>query len=113
MPICDFCQAECIPQDAVPACISGIAASASYSAALIEQAGQPGLRKIRQGDTIDDWSVSEIGPRYVVFNRGDQSVRLDLTENDTKIAMDVPAPPPPGIKKGPVRHTRSLARGGS
>jgi hypothetical protein len=104
--------AECVPQDAVPVCVSGVAASASYSAALIEDAGQSGLRKVRRGDKVDDWTVGEIGPRYVVFNRGDQSVRLDLTKDETKIAIETPTPPP-AIKKGPVRHTRSLARGGS
>ncbi len=104
--------AECVPQDAVPVCVSGVAASASYSAALIEDAGQSGLRKVRRGDKVDDWTVGEIGPRYVVFNRGDQSIRLDLTKDETKIAIDTPALPP-AIKKGPVRHTRSLARGGS
>lgn len=105
--------AECVPQDAVPVCLSGIAASRNYTGALIEQADAPGMRRVRQGDEVEDWTVDEIGPRHVVFNRGDETVRLDLTKDDTKITMDAPAPPPPGIKKGPVRHTRSLARGGS
>lgn len=110
---CDFAYAECTPQDAVPACVSGIAASANYTAALIEQSDEPGLRRVRQGDKVDDWTVGEIGPRYVVFNRGEETVRLDLTKDETKIAEDTPPTPPPGVKKGPVRHTRSLARGGS
>ncbi len=105
--------AECVPQDAVPVCLSGIAASPNYTGALIEQADAPGMRRVRQGDKVEDWTVGEIGPRYVVFNRGDETVRLDLTKDDLKISMEAPAPPPPGIKKGPVRHTRSLARGGS
>jgi hypothetical protein len=106
--------AECVPQDAVPACLSGIAASSGYTGALIEQADTPGMRRVQQGDKVEDWTVGEIGPRYVVFNRGDETVRLDLTKDDTKIPTDTPAPEPsPGIKKGPVRHTRSLARGGS
>ena len=110
----DFASAECVPQDAVPACLSGIAASSSYTGALIQQADAPGMRRVQLGDKVEDWTVGEIGPRYVVFNRGDDTVRLDLTQDDTKIAMDPPAPaPPPGIKKGPVRHTHSLARGGS
>jgi hypothetical protein len=106
--------AECVPLDAVPACLAGIAASTGYTGALIEQADAPGMRRVRQGDRVEDWTVGEIGPRYVVFNRGDETVRLDLTKDDTKIPTDTPAPAPsPAVKKGPVRHTRSLARGGS
>jgi hypothetical protein len=106
--------AECVPQDAVPACLSGIAASPGYTGALIEQADAPGMRRVKQGDKVEDWTVGEIGSRYVVFDRGDQTVRLDLTKDDTNTPTETPAPtPPPGIKKGPVRHTRSLARGGS
>src|SRR6202012_3827342 len=47
--------AECVPQDAVPACLSGIAASPGYTGALIQQADAPGMRRVRQGDKVEDW----------------------------------------------------------
>ena len=48
--------AECVPQDAVPACLSGIAASPGYTGALIQQADAPGMRRVRQGDKVEDCS---------------------------------------------------------
>ncbi len=100
-----FTWAECVPQGAVPACLAGIAASPGYTGALIQQADTPGMRRVRQGDKVEDWTVGEIGPRYVVFNRGDETVRLDLTRDDTKIPTDTAEPTPP-----PQRQERSGSR---
>jgi hypothetical protein len=94
-------------------CLSGTAISPGYTAALVEEAGKPGLHAVRAGDTIDDWKVREIEPRYVVLARGDQAVRLDLAGSSADVprAAAPPPAPPAGIRKGPVVHTRSLARG--
>jgi hypothetical protein len=40
------------------------------------------MRRVRKGDIIDDWTVGEIGPRYVVFTHAGESVRINLTKDD-------------------------------
>jgi hypothetical protein len=111
--------AECVPnQSEVPVCLSGTAVSSDYSGAVIQENGQPGLRQILPGDTIDSWTVGEIGPRYVVLQRGTRTVRLELPDTP-EISPPPPdeAPPPDetpekrAIKHG-LKHPRSLARGG-
>jgi len=111
-------KAECVPnQSEVPVCLSGTAVSSDYSGAVIQEDGQPGLRQVLPGDTVDNWTVGEIGPRYVVLQRGTRTVRLELPDApDT--SSDVPSPPPADevpvkrpIKHG-MKHPRSLARGG-
>jgi hypothetical protein len=109
-------KADCVPnQSEVPACLSGTAISPDYSGAVIQENGQPGLRQIVPGDMVDAWTVDKIGTRYVVLKRGTQTVRLELPQ---ALGASEEAPPPDDpptarmIKRGPVRHTRSLARGG-
>jgi len=75
-------RAECVPEENVPVCLSGVAIAGDYAAALISESGKPGMRRVRKGDKVEDWTVEEIGPRYVVFNRAGDSVQLNLTKED-------------------------------
>jgi len=110
-------RADCVPsQSEVPICLSGTAISSDYSGAVIQENGQPGLRQVLPGDTIDNWTVGEIGPRYVVLQRGTRTVRLELPDGpDTSGEPTAPPadeePAKPVIKRG-LHHPRSLARGG-
>jgi hypothetical protein len=107
--------ADCTPQGNLPVCLSGVAIAADYAGALITQPGKTGMRRVRAGDTVEDWTVGEIGPRYVVFTRGEQSVRISLAKDEPESASPEAQPakePTRAVKKGPVRHVRSLARGG-
>jgi hypothetical protein len=81
-------QADCVPESTVPVCLSGIALASNYAGALITQPDKPGMRRLHKGDTIDDWTVGEIGARYVVFTRHGDSVRIDLTKNDASGVSD-------------------------
>jgi len=107
--------AECVPnQSEVPVCLSGTAISQDYSGALIEETGRPGTRPILPGDAVDDWTVGEIGAGYVVLKHGLRTVRLEMPHDVASTPEVEPdAEPSAMVKKGPVRHTRSLARGGS
>ena len=70
------------PESSVPICLSGVAIAGDYAAALITENGKPGMRRVRKGDIIDDWTVGEIGARYVVFTHAGESVRINLTKDD-------------------------------
>ena len=115
--LANHASAECVPnQSEVPVCLSGTALAPGYSGAVIQEGGQPGLRQVLPGDMVDSWTVDEIGTRYVVLKRGPQTVRLELPDtppaSDDAQAPVAETPVPAAIKRGPVRHTRSLARGG-
>jgi len=111
-------KAECTPnQNEIPACLSGTAIAPDYSGAVIQETGQAGLRQVLPGDTVDNWTIDEIGPRYVVLKHGTRTVRLELPQTAGASAEAVPqtvadTPSAGVIKHGPVRHTRSRARGG-
>jgi hypothetical protein len=81
-------RADCVPESSVPVCLSGVAIASNYAGALITQPEKPGIRRVHKGDTVDDWTVGEIGARYVVFTRHGDSVRIDLTKNDAPGVSD-------------------------
>jgi hypothetical protein len=111
-------RAECAPnQNEIPVCLSGTAIAPDYSGAVIQENGQAGLRQVLPGDMVDNWTIDEIGPRYVVLKHGTRTVRLELPQtagaSDEAVPQTVADTPPAGVvKHGPVKHTRSLARGG-
>jgi hypothetical protein len=109
-------KADCVPnQTEVPACLSGTAVAPDYSGAVIQEDGQPGLRQIMQGDIVAGWKVEEIGAGYVELKRGARTARLELpqTTPENVQSVEAAADDEPHVKQGPVKHTRSLARGGS
>lgn len=107
--------AACTPnQSEIPVCLSGTAVSQDYSGALIEETGRPGERPILPGDAVADWTVDEIGAGYIVLKHGLRTIRLEMPHDVSSTPEPEPdAEPSAMVKKGPVRHTRSLARGGS
>jgi hypothetical protein len=110
----DSAQAECHPAGLpIPICLSGTAIAPGYAGALVGEEGKSGLLRVNQGDMIDDWSVQEIGARYIVMEKAGQTVRLDIDDaghDEFVRAQQSPehAAPRP---KGPMMHARSLARG--
>jgi hypothetical protein len=108
--------ADCAPnQSEVPACLSGTAVAPDYSGAVIQEEGTPGLRQIMQGDIVAGWTVEEIGTGYVDLKRGARTARLELPQTppaDVETAEPAADDIPRAVKRGPVRHARSLARGG-
>jgi hypothetical protein len=108
--------ADCISsQSEVPACLSGTAIAPGYSGAVIQENGEPGLRQVMQGDIVAGWTVEEIGAGYVELKRGTRTARLELPQSPTANAEAVqPATDDAlrAVKRGPMKHTRSLARGG-
>ena len=111
--LANFAKADCVPnQSEVAACLSGTAVSGDYAGAVIQESGQPGLRKVMQGDIVAGWTVEEIGAGYVELKRGTRTARLELPQSGASNVEEVqadnadPAPPPPAVKPGrPIRHS--------
>jgi hypothetical protein len=88
--------ADCAPSPGGPPfCLAGTVLAGDYRLALVQRPGTPGVERLRPGDTLGGWQVSEIGQRYLVVEHDDNPIRLDLGDAAT------PAPPPPGV--GPRR----------
>ena len=105
-------RADCTPDNpAIPLCLSGTVTAPTYRGAVVEAPGK-GERQVRPGDTIGDWTVGEIGARYIVFAHGTDEIRLDLANLPPEPEAAPAEPQPRGIKQGPMVHARSLARGG-
>ena len=94
--------ADCtVTESAPPLCLSGTVTASGYSAALVQRPGVAGFSQLHQGDSIADWTVSQIGPGYITLAQGDQTARLDLAEGEAL----APAPTAAGpIRRGPMRR---------
>jgi hypothetical protein len=110
--VVEAARADCAPPDGgPPLCLSGTVTAPDFSVALVEQPDKPGETRLQQGDTIDNWEVGEIGPRYVVLKQDDQEVRLAVGGAITQPAAAPPPPAPPksvAERRGPMRHPRAL-----
>jgi hypothetical protein len=61
-----------------PADLTGIVSSPEKTYAILTSKQTKETHHLVTGETIDEWSVQEIGPRHVVLRRGPGSLRLDL-----------------------------------
>jgi hypothetical protein len=81
-------RADCAPaSDAPPFCLQATVTAGDYRAALVVPAGDKVAQSLHDGAMIAGWTLAEIGPRYIVVEHDERSVRLTLG--------DEPAPPPP------------------
>jgi hypothetical protein len=114
--LANFAKAECVAnQSEVAACLSGTAVSDDYAGAVIQEAGQPGLRQVIRGDVVAGWTVEEIGAGYVELKRGTHTTRLELPQSGATNVEEVQAdagqaeeaaPSLPAVKPGrPIRHS--------
>jgi hypothetical protein len=87
-------QAACEPPAPGPAiCLTGTILAPGVKIAMIEQAGHTGVSELRLGDSIDDWRVIEIGPKFVKLGRADETATVGIAD---------PNPPQPATP-APVR----------
>jgi hypothetical protein len=61
-----------------------------YDGALIERPGVSGVQRLQPGDTLLDWKVMKIGPRFVLLARAGQQIRLDLSKESSPATRDKP-----------------------
>jgi hypothetical protein len=69
-----------VPSEESPADLTGIVNGPGLTYAILTNKTTKETVHLRQGETIENWSIREIGPRYVVLARGPGSLRLELFE---------------------------------
>jgi len=67
-----------VPSEDAPADLTGIVSGPERTYAILTSRTTKETHHLGTGETIDDWSVQEIGPRHVVLRRGPGSMRLEL-----------------------------------
>jgi len=114
-----FAGTGCVPTtNTPPICLTGTIISPGVNIAMVERAGSASVERLRLGDTILDWRVLAIGPKYIKMGQGGQTVTLALdgpaaaSEEAAVVsgaAAIVPALP---VKKGPMRRLQAWAARG-
>jgi hypothetical protein len=69
-----------VPSEESPADLTGIVSGPDRAYAILTNKKTKEILHLRKGEAIDDWNISEIGPRHVVLRRGPGSLRLELFE---------------------------------
>lgn len=67
-----------VAKEEAPAELTGIVNGPERTYAILRNVATKEIMHLRKGETIEDWSVQEIGLRYVVLRRGAGSLRLEL-----------------------------------
>jgi general secretion pathway protein N len=70
--------AVAVPSEEAPADLTGIVSGPERTYAILTNRATKEVHHLRRGETIEDWSIQEIGTRYVVLRRGPGSLRLEL-----------------------------------
>ena len=92
-----------VPTEEAPADLTGIVNGPDLNYAILTNRATKEVMQLRQGEKIDEWSLQEIGPRYVVLRRGPGSLRLELFEEKE---------PGEGSKRPPTDPEERMLRAG-
>lgn len=70
-----------VAKEEAPADLTGIVNGPDLHYAILTNRATKEVLHVRKGEKIEEWSLQEIGPRYVVLRRGPGSLRLELFED--------------------------------
>jgi hypothetical protein len=108
--------AACVaPSDGPPLCLTGTVLAPGADLAMVERAGSSSVEHLHQGDSILDWRLIEIGPKFIKLGQGEKLVTLDLAGTVAHLEPEpaVPAAPAaPKIKQGPMKRVQAWAARG-
>jgi hypothetical protein len=106
------------PSDGPPLCLTGTVLAPGADLAMVERAGSSSVEHLRQGDSILDWRLIEIGPKFIKLGQGEKRVTLDLAgtvahlEAEPAVPATPAAPAAPKIKQGPMKRVQAWAARG-
>jgi len=81
-----------VAKEEAPGELTGIVMGPERTYALLTRRESQETELLRQGQTIDQWNVEEIGPRHVLLRRGAGQIRLELfDEKEQKPSSRRPA----------------------
>jgi hypothetical protein len=69
-----------VPVEEAPADLTGIVNGPDLHYAILTSRATKEVHHLRTGEKSEEWSLQEIGPRYVVLHRGPGRLRLELFE---------------------------------
>jgi general secretion pathway protein N len=98
------------PPPAPSLALFGIVADEDGARALVRAGGSPEILRLRVGDTIESWTVAEIGRTEVVLRLGDRTETIGLFAVNGRKGAPAPAAsarapkvvPPPKMAVAPV-----------
>ena len=107
------------PSEGPPLCLTGTVLAPGADLAMVERAGSSAIEHLHEGDTILDWRLVEIAPKYIKLGQGQKLVTLDLAgtvahiepapQDAAPVAADAAAPK---IKQGPMKRVQAWAARG-
>jgi hypothetical protein len=93
------------PRAPVPVlALFGIVADQDGARAIVRAGASSGILRLRVGDTIEGWTVADIGRRDVTLRLGDRSESFGLFAGDRK-AVAAPRVVPPKMAVAPVARS--------
>ena len=108
-PVRAATQAACAAAgDGPPLCLTGTVLAPGADLAMVERAGSSSVEHLHAGDSILDWRLVEIGPKYIKLGQGEKLVTLDLAGTVAHIEPEPPAAAPK-IKQGPMKRVQAWA----
>jgi hypothetical protein len=109
-----------VPTEESPADLTGIVNGPDLHYAILTNRATKEVQHVRKGEKIEDWSLQEIGPRYVVLRRGPGHLRLELFEEKEpgegakQPSLDpeqrLTRPPPPNMRPRFVPRPQPVRR---
>jgi len=67
-----------VTSDEAPADLIGIVVGPARTYAILKDHESKEIQHLQKGEKIDDWSLDEIAPRYIVLRRGATKMHVDL-----------------------------------
>ena len=99
------------PSEGPPLCLTGTVLAPGADLAMVERAGSSSVEHLHPGDSILDWRLIEIGPKYIKLGQGEKLVTLDLAGTVAHVEPEPPAAKPK-IKQGPMKRVQAWAARG-
>lgn len=99
------------PSEGPPLCLTGTVLAPGADLAMVERAGSSSVEHLHPGDSILDWRLVEIGPKYIKLGQGEKLVTLDLAGTVAHVEPEPPAAAPK-IKQGPMKRVQAWAARG-
>jgi type II secretory pathway component PulC len=86
--------------ESLPFDLTGVVMGADVAIAILHNRETQETVHLRQGETVEAWSIGEIAPRHIVLRQDDRELRLELFQTKPEGSSGSPAlaMPPPAMR---------------
>ena len=95
--------------EALPFELTGVVMGEDTAVAILRNRETQETVHLRQGETVDAWSIEEIESHHIVLRQEDRQMRLELfppKPEDSEESASAPPPPPP--RQGTRRNLQNM-----